>query len=65
MSVSLSQIVKMERIDFIVKLLVFAKVDDERRALIDEWLSDMTEDLLNDMKSEARKKASTIERLSS
>jgi len=54
MSASLGQIVKVERIDFIVKLLIFSQAQGERRALLDEWLGELTEDLLSDMKSEAR-----------
>jgi hypothetical protein len=54
MSASLGQIVKVERIDFIVKLLIFSQAQGERRALLDEWLGELTEDLLSDMKKEAR-----------
>ncbi len=54
MSASLSQIVKVERIDFIVKSLNFLQVDPNRRMLLNEWLGELTEDLLSDMMHEAR-----------
>ncbi|MGC1034480.1 hypothetical protein [Pantoea agglomerans] len=57
MSASLSQIVKVERIDFIVKMMTHSLVEDKRRALLDEWLGELTEDLLADLKSEARRSA--------
>jgi len=57
MSASLSQIVKVERIDFIVKMMTHSLVEDKRRALLDEWLGELTADLLADLKSEARKSA--------
>lgn len=65
MSVSLGQIVKVERIDLIAKLMRYSQFDDERRALLDEWLGELTEDLLSELKSEARQKAPAAEGLSS
>ncbi|MFS7361446.1 hypothetical protein AB6896_21680 [Rahnella inusitata] len=64
MSVSLGQIVKVERIDFIVKSMIFSQVEGERRALLNEWLGELTEDLLSDMKGDAMKKAPGGEGLS-
>lgn len=61
MSASLSQIVKVERIDFIVKMMTHSLVEDKRRALLDEWLGELTEDLLADLKSEARRSAPVSE----
>lgn len=64
MSASLSQIVKVERIDFIVKMMTHSLVEDKRRALLDEWLGELTEDLLADLKREARRSAPVSEGLS-
>ena len=61
MSASLSQIVKVERIDFIVKMMTHSLVEDKRRALLDEWLGELTEDLLADLKREARRSAPVSE----
>lgn len=65
MSVSLGQMVKVERIDFIVQFMICSKLEGERRALLNEWLGELTEDLLNDLKSDAHKKAPANEGLSS
>ncbi|MDI9768615.1 hypothetical protein OH655_22480 (plasmid) [Pantoea dispersa] len=54
MSASLSQIVKVERIDFIVRMMAHSPAEDKRRELLGEWLGELTEDLLSDLKSEAR-----------
>lgn len=61
MSALLSQIVKVERIDFIVKMMTHSLVEDKRRALLDEWLGELTEDLLADLKREARRSAPVSE----
>lgn len=53
MSDPLEQFVKAQRIDFIVNYMNLAKVDEERRDLLAEWLGELTKDLVADLKSSA------------
>lgn len=50
MSDSLERVVKAQRIDFIVNLMIISKVKGEDRELLDEWLGELTKDLVNDLK---------------
>lgn len=56
MSEMLGRVVKAQRIEFIVKYMIDSKLQGEQRFLLDEWLGELTEDLLNDLKSAGRQK---------
>lgn len=55
----LEQLVKAQRIDFIVKFMIFSEVAGQQRELLDIWLSELTEDLIVDLKGCGKKKASS------
>ncbi|WP_336795718.1 hypothetical protein [Erwinia aphidicola] len=46
----LEQLVKAQRIDYLVKFMVFSESDNLDRQLLNIWLSELTEDLIADMK---------------
>ncbi|HDO7030481.1 MULTISPECIES: hypothetical protein [Klebsiella pneumoniae complex] len=54
MSDMLGRVVKAQRIDFIVKFMVSEHPESEAQCLLSEWLGELTEDLLNDLKVAGR-----------
>lgn len=46
----LEQLVKAQRIDYLVKFMIFSESDNLDRQLLNIWLSELTEDLIADMK---------------
>ncbi|EDR7571788.1 hypothetical protein XR65_004752 [Salmonella enterica subsp. enterica serovar Newport] len=46
----LEQLVKAQRIDYLVKFMIFSESDNLDRQLLNIWLSELTEDLIAEMK---------------
>ena len=57
MSDLLVRVVKAQRIDFIVKYMISSQLEGQKRYLLDEWLGELTEDLVTDLVAEGRSKA--------
>ncbi|NNS06006.1 hypothetical protein [Erwinia sp. JH02] len=53
----LEQLVKAQRIDFIVKFMICSEVVGQERELLDIWLSELTEDLIVDLKGCSQKES--------
>lgn len=50
MSDPLEQLIKAQRIDYLVKFMIFSEGDSLDRQLLNIWLGELTEDLITDMK---------------
>lgn len=50
----LEQVIKAQRIDFIVNIMIHSKVEGEQRFLLDEWLGELTKELVDDLKGFGR-----------